>query len=542
MSGWKNVKIDRQLVILSIVSSLALLLGAIGFYFSAPDDGVLNALYLAVQLFSVESGATVTPTPPLIELARWLAMAALAWVVYSALLALFGHIRARVHIVFSKNHQIICGAGNRGLVIAAAMLSRNKSVVVIEIDPNNNNLGELRHLGAGVVIGNALDSAVREAAGIKRALGIVAVTGEDENNIAICCDVAEQCSELSILWASVESWPLRAYFIDMLDKRIRLESYLARVFRPLFQEVALEFVANGGNLEDNVSILIETDEAKLTECLRAAICLLNFLGDRVPRIMVTRASPEFVNKFRSRFPALDLVARVEWYESAAHQIFQGTFERGPDFAVVALDGNSDTVETCQYIARNSPNCVVRGYPASELLPLRKEKNVSFNKQKEESPVPHLQFRSFSKWGLGSQDPLEDSIDRHAKAIHEDYLLSLKDSAREAAYWLDISERDKEMNRLAAYHQPVKSAIWVRYQNAAPEAKRACLERLTRGEHMRWMAARVMDGWIWGERRSSTFLTHPNIVPFDRLTLKDREKDRVVVYRALGLSDEYVSAL
>lgn len=80
---------------------------------------------------------------------------------------------------------IVAGAGKVGFHLARALIADHE-ILVIEQDPNRvAYLGE--ELGAEVVMqGDACDAATMERAGMERADLVVAVTGDDEDNLTFC--------------------------------------------------------------------------------------------------------------------------------------------------------------------------------------------------------------------------------------------------------------------------------------------------------------------------------------------------------------------
>lgn len=80
---------------------------------------------------------------------------------------------------------IVAGAGKVGYHLARALVADHE-LLVIELDPSRVEfLGE--ELGAEVVMqGDACDAATMERAGMERADLVVAVTGDDEDNLTFC--------------------------------------------------------------------------------------------------------------------------------------------------------------------------------------------------------------------------------------------------------------------------------------------------------------------------------------------------------------------
>jgi uncharacterized membrane protein len=72
------MKVDRQLIFLAISSVIVLIMGTLAFMGHDPEQGLLTALYKALQLFSMNSGVLEgKPTPLLLEISRWLALGTL---------------------------------------------------------------------------------------------------------------------------------------------------------------------------------------------------------------------------------------------------------------------------------------------------------------------------------------------------------------------------------------------------------------------------------------------------------------------------------
>ena len=204
------MKVDKQLYFLAISSIVVLVLGTFGFYQHRPDTDLPTSIYLAVQLFSMNSGVVDAPTPLSIEISRWLALGTLVGAVYATISTLLGHFKSTSRIARFKNHAIVCGAGKRGEALVRAFKKTGTSkIVVIELDENVPALGELRNLGVEVVIGNAIDAAVLQKAGVQRAKTLVAVTGDDERNLSICSEVYSEINPACELSAGLESWSWR---------------------------------------------------------------------------------------------------------------------------------------------------------------------------------------------------------------------------------------------------------------------------------------------------------------------------------------------
>lgn len=83
-------------------------------------------------------------------------------------------------------YMILVGGGNVGLYLAKRLLANGHEVVILERDPRQaQRLATL--IGAeNVMVGDGCEMIVQKDAGFERADVVVAVTGEDEDNLVIC--------------------------------------------------------------------------------------------------------------------------------------------------------------------------------------------------------------------------------------------------------------------------------------------------------------------------------------------------------------------
>ncbi len=135
---------------------------------------------------------------------------------------------------------------------------------------------------------------------------------------------------------------------------------------------------------------------------------------------------------------------------------------------------------------------------------------------------------------------KDLVERLAEAIHEQYLLeqvrkgkSLGDPANPALRrWSDLPERMRRANHAQARDiGPKLHRVGCTVAPRAGSVERvtfaaAEIEVLAMQEHDRWCDERKSEGLVWGPKRDERH--HPSLVPWDRLSEDDREKDREAV--------------
>lgn len=80
---------------------------------------------------------------------------------------------------------VVAGGGKAGRSLSRMLMERDYEVVLIETDRNRYRRlnGELEH---AVLMGDATEIYILDRAGVERADVVVAVTGDDEDNIIIC--------------------------------------------------------------------------------------------------------------------------------------------------------------------------------------------------------------------------------------------------------------------------------------------------------------------------------------------------------------------
>lgn len=94
--------------------------------------------------------------------------------------------KMRLAIRELDKHYVICGAGRLGSHMIRELLATERPFVVIDIDEMRvRELAEHMHVEFPIVVGDAIDEAVLEEAGIARAVGLCAATATDKDNLLI---------------------------------------------------------------------------------------------------------------------------------------------------------------------------------------------------------------------------------------------------------------------------------------------------------------------------------------------------------------------
>jgi voltage-gated potassium channel Kch len=164
-------------------------LGVVGFdrYASLHNQPstFLDALYQALQLLAMNSGAVPPPLPWELEVARFGIPLLTALAAIKAVLDLFQEQLRRLRLRTLQNHVVICGLSRKGYLLAGRLHAEGRVVVVIERDEENGRLGTCQMLGMYVLTGDATDPELLRKAGVARAAAVVAVCDDDGTNLEI---------------------------------------------------------------------------------------------------------------------------------------------------------------------------------------------------------------------------------------------------------------------------------------------------------------------------------------------------------------------
>lgn len=181
----------RQFITPIILTFVTIILGFISFQSVFPDYPFSRKLYYTLQLFTLESGDRFYEqgTQPLwvvitYNLARFLAVATLVVTIVLAILSVVRYKFFLTRVRFMKGHTILCGLGDIGKAIAESFEDKSK-LIIIEKEASNEELVRLKKKGARIIEANALDITVLEKLGIHHADCLLALTGDDFDNLTI---------------------------------------------------------------------------------------------------------------------------------------------------------------------------------------------------------------------------------------------------------------------------------------------------------------------------------------------------------------------
>jgi len=537
-----------------------LVLGTIGFeQLHSANYGLLDSLYRATTLFAF-GGVVVPPVPPALQVARIVAPILTGYAAVGAIF-LLGREQAQIFGIrlFARAHVIIAGLGAMGSCLALALDDRDVHVVVVESDPTNGRLAGARARGIRVLIGDATDRALLRRAGVRHARRLVALCGNDGANVDVAAAVRScpragrgvltvfaHLSDLD-LWRSLAE---DAATFGAHSPGLRLEYFnVYATGAQLLVERHPPFALATGEGEPRRAHVLFVGVETLAEQLVLRIARLwqsqrPGPGEELRITLAGAGAEEDLRRLRERYPALERCCRLGTrpipIESAAFQ--SGAAMLGEDGccdvtqAYVCLENEGDAL-TAALALHAAPDAV--GVPVAVAVADSRAGVASI------LAAEGGRFANITPFGLLTEATSPELLLRGmnelvARAKHEEYVreeLANGGSVEQNPSmrpWEELSESMREDNRRFADgigdKLTASGCILVPSSLRDPEEPLfsftdAEVELLARQEHERWMKAKLDDGWRFGRPRNDELKLHDQLVPWEELDERNRDRDR-----------------
>ena len=173
-------------LVIGALVALVIVLGTIGFQrLPGLKYGFWDSLFRAVRLFGFE-GLIEPKLPWQLLVAGILGPILTGYAAAFALVRLSRDQAKRVAIrLFTRDHVVVAGLGTPGTRIAQALANRHARVVAIELDEAAVQASGANERGIPVLVANAADPDVLEAAGVKKARTLLVTCGDDATNVDV---------------------------------------------------------------------------------------------------------------------------------------------------------------------------------------------------------------------------------------------------------------------------------------------------------------------------------------------------------------------
>jgi hypothetical protein len=559
----------RTSIILLVLSSIVSFVAAfIGFGGVDEDYSIASRAYRALQLFTFEGGDVEGSVPFGVEIARWLAPATTLGGVYAAAYAFFARLWASLRLRWIRGHTVVCGGGTKGSALAAELAESADTKVVLIDTTESAELEALQRKGVLVCIGDGGNVSVMQQAGLSRASRLVLITGDDRANIGMALAAAEslpleRVNEPLDFFVHVGEVATRNILQrnGMLDfkqdprHRIRLFNCHANRARIAFNECPLEWHARKDNpkcLHDEVHLVVGVLSPLEKAMVVHAAHIGHFRqGGKVRVHLVSMRAKADEAALLKEYPGFRKCAELESRPIAEADDFvdavaEAASAWSKDSLVTVLPGGSAEAALAEALLLGER---LKGGPILRvLLDAQSDSGIRSMVEKNEKLATWIRFLPDLLAAVGKNAVFQQSLDRVARKIHETWKrqtdekickAELDGDTKKAAEhrakdtyrdWDDLTEEQKDANRLATDHIPVKfRAVGLdpkdghAVREAWPKLNDQELDLLSRMEHERWAAPYWMAGWTFGERKDE-LKQHNNLVPYDELDQGTKDYD------------------
>ncbi|WP_345413618.1 RyR domain-containing protein [Actinomycetospora chlora] len=496
----------------AVVATVLGMIGFVRFLPTQPDyaaSGWTDVAYYTLQLFVLDASPLqkAAPLPVVLDVARFLAPATTALALGASVLAVYNSTYQMVRARRLHHHTVVCGDGAPALRVAQGALEEHRSCVIISASSASSEPAPDGHEEAVLRIGgDPRDGAVLREARIDRAAEIVIVTGDNGRNTDIAASVRTALRDVATPPPCFLEMGSPELAIALAAHEINSGSLVrTEFFDPVARAARLLFDAHLSATGTGSVVLVGSGgqhEALARELERRSA--------RVdPAVRWARLDPAELQAYEA--PADLALAVVSAPDDAGAirlglRILRRMHASAVD--VVVATGSSTALGT-EVAGDHTP-----------ISRIDRARMLLFNVADHVYALPSLRDGIY----LDIARTAHEAYVRQARARGE-----TENSNPSTLPWPKLPEDLKTANIRQAHSigEKLRGAGLAVVPSDGSENtfafEGAELDRLAKEEHERWRVERTEAGWTHGPRDDAA-KTHPDLVPWPKLTRESQQKD------------------
>jgi hypothetical protein len=545
---------DYQWWVVGLAAFAAFVLGFAGFF--EHHHSVTDATYNSLKLFIFHESEANEHVGVCVNIARFLAPAVAGYAALITLGSLFYERWLQMQVARRRGHIVLCGMGYVGNAFLESLWQAGKRVVVIEKDAESPNRRLCRQMGVPVIVGDAQQPQILQAAGIERAARLLAVTPDD----AVNTEIVARAQELTRPKSEMGQRPQRTVITPRRSSDLHC---LAQIGDP---DLCMWLRVEEAKRHDAESTLDFFNPDEISSRL---------LLDEFPFDVACEHPHILVAHLDGRGAKLIFHAARQWYDHRRDHtvpLLVTVVDDQAEQQVDTLLGEYPVLENekvCEFVPCSASLRSIQGRLANEAPRISRAYVTAYHDAQglETALKLHREFdasnakvplvlalsgaEGVASLATSSSGPNIDvfrtlqqtcnadfaqggSFETMARAIHARYgdIQAGKSTPPE---WSQLDESFKESNRSQARHIAVKLnevecqivplRDWGAIDFTFTDEE---VEKLAEMEHRRWWDERSAAGWSWGEARNDKLKKNPYMVEFEKLPIDVADLDREFV--------------
>ena len=549
---------DMKWPVLISLAAISLVLGYVGFARYATAQGEtpssLDLIYQTLQLVSMNSGLVPGPINWQLQVARFLIPALTVFTALSALALIFSEQMQVFKLWRIRDHVIICGLGRKGSLLVEKFCALNMDVVVLEQDEGNDWIEVSRGLGAVVLVGDAADPELLNQARVGKAKYLIAVMGDDGANAEAAVQAQKMMQERTagVLTCLIHIVDPQLY--DLLREKELAHQNQSNFRLELFNiyergaRLILKSIGQGESQQTPNHILVigmgKLGEGVVLHAIQDWREHNSSAEERLQITVIDRYAQIKAESLCVRFPNLEQVCSLipKQMEIGSPDYLRADFlQQQPgqheiEQVYVCLDDDSLGLQAGLSLLHRVKN---RQVP----IVIRMVEDTGLATLLGNGVDADGSFKQLHAFGLLNQTCTPDLLlggthEVLARELHAIYLNKhpaiedREEKSESQVPWEQLPESLKESNRVqaanigntlaAAGYSITQLRDWgAGEKNFTPQE----VEIMARKEHERWCQERWDGGWTEGPERDEQKKTNPDLVGWEDLEEKEKEKNR-----------------